>query len=169
MVVETDPIYHGGRARNMPTLWAIAEFWLTEATTAYREGGESAVPVWLMDLLIDPGEPCCFKCGERFITDADWFVSDAAMRERWRKAALQRGHLQDVQWGGSDEVSNLVPICLACHRSMPPCPTRDAAIVWLEHRWTIEEQIGLLRKNISPEFLASLDPQTREIIQGVVQ
>jgi hypothetical protein len=41
---------------------------------------------------------------------------------------LERAHLHDRQFGGSDEPLNFAPLCVLCHLSQPDCRTRAEGI-----------------------------------------
>jgi len=80
----------------------------------------------LVSLKIGWGEPFCFKCG--------WLapVPDGG-KEAWHGARgwLEVAHLADWCLTGAAEPSDCVPLCVECHRDMPPCSTREEAIAWV--------------------------------------
>lgn len=93
----------------------------------------------------------------------DW---DEAEVRCWRCGylrACQKCHIVPQSLGGSDEVSNLIPLCADCHDEMPN--VKDEGEVWrwikADHGcvhdtyWTLRaiEQSGL-----SPDELACFDP-----------
>lgn len=55
---------------------------------------------------IDLNYPCCFACKGPFIT-------------RWDTSTLQKAHLIARVSGGSVDPSNLVLLCIRCHREAP--------------------------------------------------
>ena len=68
------------------------------------------------------------------IDEADLGVDEAEAHERcWRcgcKRAFQKCHIVPRQCGGSDDVSNIVPLCSQCHDEAPD--VTDPAEMW---RW----------------------------------
>lgn len=54
----------------------------------------------------------------------------------WRACSrwLDRAHLEDHFGGGSEDVSNLVPLCYLCHKAMPAhdAGQRDQALQWVK-------------------------------------
>lgn len=92
--------------RRMPTLLAIAEHW--EDRPDWRDYPGN----------IDIGEPFCAACGWR--VPVPWGQDlDLAAMWGWAGKWIDRAHLVDHMADGSDDVSNLVPLCHLCHRTMP--------------------------------------------------
>jgi hypothetical protein len=105
--------------RGMPTLVGMVNYWRDHYTEVFPNLKAS----W-----IGWGEPFCFRC--------NWLVpvEDPYTRTSWSVATgwLERGHLHDRSGGGSNEASNLVPLCQFCHRSMPEFPEgSEQAIAWI--------------------------------------
>lgn len=74
----------------------------------------------------------------------DW--CDAGER-CWRcggRGKRQRCHIVPAQFGGSDTVDNLIPLCAGCHDEMPDVTDRDAVWVWIS-RTRPQYGYGLLR------------------------
>lgn len=46
-------------------------------------------------------------------------------------ARCERAHIIDRQFGGLDDVQNLVPLCFQCHRDMPPFEAGEESKAWL--------------------------------------
>lgn len=72
------------------------------------------------------GEPFCFACG--------WLPPIAdGRRTSWQYAArwLDRAHLHDHCFGGTDEPANLVMLCHLCHDAMPSFVDRVPALAWV--------------------------------------
>ena len=89
------------------------------------------------------GEPFCFSCG--------WLVpvrDDGPWLDRWRNASswLERAHLQDRFDGGSDSVSNIVPMCWLCHKVMPICETYERGVQYLNEQESVLAQNLKLRE-----------------------
>jgi len=109
----------------MPSLGAIQSYWddhWDELLATFPEIRARSIG-W--------GEPFCFRCG--------WLapVKPATTAERvpqaWNSAAgwLDRCHLQDHAEGGSEDPSNLAPMCMACHRWQPVSETREDGIAYV--------------------------------------
>lgn len=80
-------------------------------------------PQWVKDAVVYWGE----RIYEGDI-GVDW---DAADIRCWRCGCLrscQRCHIVPSSLGGSDDVSNIIPLCAECHDEMPN--VADPAVVW---------------------------------------
>jgi hypothetical protein len=83
------------------------------------------------------GEPFCFRCGwlAPGPEAADFPTEDAdkSIVQAWRAATgwLERAHLCDDQYAGSAELLNLVPLCVLCHETQPPCESREEGIAFV--------------------------------------
>lgn len=104
--------------RRMPTLAAIAQYWETQQ----ERFPENQCHV------IGLGEPYCFACGQLAPVEDGPTVAAA-----WRRASgwLERAHLADRSYGGSDQVDNVVALCVRCHGEMPSFFDTDMALLWV--------------------------------------
>jgi hypothetical protein len=120
----------------MPSLHAISEHWLSRVQWPDYHGN-----------IIGLGEPFCAGCRwlvpapARLCPDGDgipWPADAKAVRELWRLAGrfLDRAHLVDHARGGTEDVSNLVPLCHLCHDAMPSFGDGeyDKALRWVQQR-----------------------------------
>lgn len=99
---------------------------LPQVVAYWREHWEDVFPD-LTAALYSWNEPFCFRCG--------WLAPVRPSRGAWSRIGgwLERAHLQDFSGGGADEPSNIVPLCMLCHRGMPEFPdSRDAAVAWVK-------------------------------------
>lgn len=109
----------------------IVEWWRTHPD----EWGRDTDTPLLRAAWIGWGEPFCFACG--------WLapVKDGR-RDSWRVAGkwLDRAHLHDHVFGGSNDPSNFVLLCHLCHYDMPESADREGGLLWVYRRpmchWT---------------------------------
>jgi hypothetical protein len=87
--------------------------------------------------MIGWGEPFCFRCGW-LAPVKDWAAytqgsSEDKMTKVWNGAAgwLERCHLQDNAFGGSEQPMNLVPMCVACHEQQPLSETWATGVAYV--------------------------------------
>ena len=102
----------------VPSKWRIAQHWATSpdrSTFAPR--------------MYDLGEPCCFACGYY----SEHWDKDTA-RASWERATLERAHIIPASLGGSDDASNLLLLCTACHEDSPDWPDPSAMARWIASR-----------------------------------
>ena len=76
-------------------------------------------------------EPFCFRCG--------WLAPtrETEGRHAWTGVGgwLEKAHLHDFSGAGADHASNIVPLCMLCHRRMPDFPdSRDEAAAWVSEQ-----------------------------------
>jgi len=80
-------------------------------------------------------EPFCFRCS--------WLVPapDPYASRKWNTARgwLERAHLLDFSSGGSNLAHNLVPLCLFCHKIMPPFDDYIKALKWVRDGPSVED------------------------------
>lgn len=128
----------------IPGLGEIATYW-----RRLDERGE--LRVIFGDIYFgDWGEPFCFRCKWQAPV-RDWSEMKEKLRRHpahkersddgwlalaWEKANgwLERCHLQDHCYGGSEDASNMVPMCPACHRWQPECYTRDEGVAYVSEQ-----------------------------------
>jgi len=69
------------------------------------------------------------------IDESDLGVDEAEAHELcWRcgcKREFQKCHIVARQFGGSDDVSNIVPLCSSCHDEAPDVPDPQAMWDWI--------------------------------------
>lgn len=107
----------------MPSLHKVAAHWLDRDEWPEYRGN-----------YVGLGEPFCSGCGW-LPPVSDGHGTDA---QRWSAAAkyIDRAHLADHTFGGSDGAENLVPLCHLCHSGMPSFrPGSEAeALEWVKAR-----------------------------------
>lgn len=106
----------------MPRMSQIAEFWRSE-TECLETMFPRAKVHW-----IGWTEPCCFGCGD---LAPDSHIEE--FPEIWNATPFERAHLIDSANGGTNDVSNLVPLCCWCHRRMTQWTfmTKESAAEWI--------------------------------------
>lgn len=82
------------------------------------------------DLIIDPGEPACFRCGY-------WSGTGGP----WSKAGLERAHLFGHGDGGNNEPENYALICGPCHADQPD-DSKERALAYIKEPDNITKLIG---------------------------
>ena len=105
------------RKRGAPSRMKIVGYWLGEGT---------------FDNLFED-EAGCFACGAEFSAIAD--VRKVSVEARWKACRLETAHLVPFASGGSNQVSNLVLLCVRCHREAPMIGTSAQPMVdWINRR-----------------------------------
>lgn len=107
-----------------PALRAIVKYW-----RSFSPDEMSGIFPKLQAFRTDWGEPFCFKCG--------WLTpSPDGDETSWQMASgwLERAHLADWSISHANYVSDLVPLCVLCHRTMPSFSKREPAISWVADR-----------------------------------
>jgi hypothetical protein len=141
----------------MPAPHEVAEYWSAQWRRLDEKFGK-----WFS---IDIGEPTCFACdngfGGRYDTGEIKNVPKA-----WKKAPLHRCHITAKQFGGSDEVANLLLLCVPCHEAAPDISDPDCMIIWalnkenhLAAKWREMEKalemFGVTPEEAAETFLAN--------------
>jgi hypothetical protein len=125
----------------MPAIRAIIDYW--------RDNPQPFLKSWY----IGWGEPFCFACG--------WLAPVADGRpDSWARASawLDRAHLHERVFGGSDDPSNLVMLCHLCHDVYPAVRTREGGLEWVAARPDCDE---LFQAFTDRKFLDRQFPPTR--------
>lgn len=114
---------------------------LSKIALAWRELGVEQLRAVFPDLKcfsIEWGEPFCFRCGWLTPTPeaADYprhWPAERTVKHAWNRASgwLERAHLHDHCYGGSEESLNLVPLCPLCHEGQPKSRTREDGIAFV--------------------------------------
>lgn len=107
--------------RSMPTLNAIVNYWRQDEYATFPK---------IRAYWIGWAEPFCFRCGWITPSPAPYASTSWSTATGW----LERAHLQDRCSGGSDEASNIIPLCGMCHRAMPEYEKeedRERALAWI--------------------------------------
>lgn len=99
-------------ARKNHNIDSIIEYWKNNMDEVPRSYARS----------IGWSEPFCFACHRVSESQASWYQS---------RNLFELAHLSDFSVTGDDEVSNIIPLCSTCHRSMPSFLDRRDALVWL--------------------------------------
>lgn len=106
-------------SRRTVRIAAVVDYWTTAAPAVFPNLHSTAIG-W--------GEPFCFRCGWLAPAPAEsdddlWVVS---------RSWLELAHLHNHAAGGSDDPSNVVPLCRFCHRAMPTSMDgSERAIAWV--------------------------------------
>lgn len=118
----------------------VADYWLAR----WKGTPLGDVPAGFAQLVVDPGEPPCFRCGWR-VPDT---YCDTSYRNIWDKANkwLDIAHLCDFSADGVDDVQNVVMLCRACHRTMPPFTDGVDALAWVQDCPTGIARLARLRQ-----------------------
>lgn len=66
-------------------------------------------------------------------------------------ARTERAHIIDRQYGGLDDVQNLLPLCIRCHREQPPFVNGEEwkAAIWFTSRSEAEYVCRVVRTMMS--------------------
>ena len=126
---------------NMPKASRIVEFWFRWGELHAKEGLSRQLPEFVLDLVIDLGEPFCFACRVRI---PGWeFVetkTTAKLRgltglyKHWNSLPLERAHIIPSSRGGSNRLRNLLLLCPTCHRDAPDVVDSLTMLTWLQNR-----------------------------------
>ncbi len=100
------------------------------------------------------GEPFCFACRSLFPEGPTLTV---AAQWSYARKYLQLAHLQDYYIQQADDVSDVVPLCLNCHKRMPAFDTREEALAWVDSPSRRKERYALVKIQ-SDELLATAEP-----------
>lgn len=124
------------RRPTMPSLAKIADTWASLSVAEL----EATFPE-TRALTIGWGEPFCFRCGWLApIKDMGGYPKSWKPERKfdaaWSGAGgwLEKAHLRDHQFGGSNEPLGIVPLCPLCHEEQGPCESREQGIAFVNSK-----------------------------------
>ena len=91
-------------ARKYKAKSVVAKHW------AHREDRDVVLPNF-----VDYGEPSCMACG---YWREDW-DSPSTIAAKWNSTSLEVCHIVARQFGGTEDLDNLILMCPTCHRDSP--------------------------------------------------